>query len=115
MNKTNLNMMPTPVAELGADNPFSDRPSTAQQLSLVEAETSGALNELDQFENAPAGVEKSVWERFVDFRRQKIVLENIIKLKTLNVNEMALYLQKQTEEDELKRKEIDEYAKKSLA
>ncbi len=115
MNKTNLNPVTTFVPELGAENPFSDRPSTHQQMVIFETDNENALAELDSFDNAPGGVDSSVWERFVMFRRQKIDMENSLRLKMLNLNEMGLYMQKRIEEDETKRREIEEFTKNTLA
>jgi hypothetical protein len=106
--------VPTFIPELGVENPFSDRPSTHQQLSIHDADIETALVELDNFENAPPGVDMSVWNRFISFRRQKIEMENSLKVKNLNLSEMNLYLQKRIEEDEHKRREIDEFGKKIL-
>jgi hypothetical protein len=115
LNKTNLNPVPTFVPELGAENPFSDRPSTHQQLSIYDADNEAALAELDHFDNAPPGVDMSVWDRFISFRRQKIEMENSLRIKNLNLSEMNLYLQKRMEEDEHRRREIDEFGKNILA
>ncbi|CAF0746511.1 unnamed protein product [Brachionus calyciflorus] len=115
INKTNLNPTPHNVPELGVDNPFSDRPSTAQQLHFHEMDTQASLAELDNYEHAPSGCDHSVWERFINVRRNKIAMENTLKIKNLNINEMNLYLQKRMEEDDFKKKEIDEYSKNSLA
>lgn len=103
------------MPELGADNPFSDRPSTAQQFNMYEVDTDAALAEFDNFDNAPPGVDQSIWERFIHFRRNKIAMENTLRVKSLNLNEMNLYLQKRMEEDDLKRKDIDECSRKALS
>lgn len=114
LNKTNLNPAPTFLPELGAENPYSDRPSTHQQLSISDMENETTLAELDNFENAPGGVDIHVWERFVAFRRQKIAMENSLRLKNLNLTEMSLFMQKRTEEDELKKRQIEELSKNTL-
>lgn len=101
------------IPELGADNPFSDRPSTAQQISIYDQDTEATLVDLDNYEHAPTGVDESIWERFVYFRRQKIQMENSLRLKGLALSEMSLYLQKRVEEEERKKAEIEEFAKKS--
>ena len=104
-----------PLTELGADNPFSDRPSTAQQLMINDAEAESSVQELDDFSsNAPSGCDRATWERFVSFRGQKISMENILRMKALTLIEMNLYLQKRIEEDEQNKKEIDENIKVSM-
>ena len=42
-------------------------------------------------------------------------MENTLRIKSLNINEMNLYLQKRMEDDEMKRKDIEEYNKSALA
>lgn len=114
LNKTNLNPNPIFIPELGQDNPFSDRPSTAQQINVYETDTELTLADLDDYDNAPS-VDRSVWERFVAYRRQKIAFENDLKLKGLALAEINQYLQKRIEEDEQKRKEIDECNRHALS
>ncbi len=55
------------VPEYGADNPFSDRPSTAQQIQIYDQDTDIYLADLDEPDNAP-GVDAYIWERFVAHR-----------------------------------------------
>ena len=115
ISKTNLNPPVSHIPELGADNPFSERPTTAQQLSIYDADTEMTLAELDDYDNnAPGGIDRLVWDRFIYARRQKIAMENSLRLKGLAVNDMNLYLQKRIDEDEQKRKEIDELTKNSM-
>lgn len=115
VNKTILSPHPMQIAELGSENnPFADRPSTAQQQLLSEAELNAALADLDHIDNGPPGVDIGLWSRFVEFRRAKIALENSMRMKAINLNEMMLYLQKRAEDDEAKRREIEELARNAL-
>lgn len=100
---------------MGNDNPFSDRPTTAQQIFYNNAETEAYLRDLDKFENAPVGCDISVWERFVLARRNKIKMEDSLRMKNLNFNQMNYYRKNRSEEDENKRKQIEEYSKNALA
>ena len=115
INKICLNPAPTYMPELGEDNPFADRPTTCQQINIYDKDTEHALRELDNFENAPGGIDKSVWDRFTLVRRQKIEFENTLRNKGLNLSEMSLYFQKRQEEDEAKKREIDETNKNVFA
>jgi hypothetical protein len=83
-------------------------------LSITDAEMHAAFAELDNYESAAVSVDKPVWERFVEFRRQKIAMEASLRLKAISLNEMSLYLQKRIEDDEQKRREIDECSKSSM-
>jgi hypothetical protein len=103
---TNTNSL---IAELGDNNPFSERPSTAQQTNIYEIETEQFLGDLDKYENAPSGVDLTVWQRFIQFRRQRIALENNLRIKGLTYSDIYSYLQKRMEEDELLKKEIEDY------
>lgn len=109
VTKTNLNPQNIYLAELGANNPYAERPSTAQQILSQDIELEKSLNEMDAPNNAPIGIDNTVWERFINFRRQKIELENTIKWKGMLLSEMNLYFQKRMEEDEQKKREAEEY------
>ena len=111
VNKISLNPAPVFIPEMGEDNPFSERPSTCQQINIYDKDTEQTLRELDHFDNAPGGVDKSVWDRFTMARRQKIEAENILRNKGLNLNEMNLFFQRRNEEEEAKRREIDELSR----
>jgi hypothetical protein len=115
INKTCLNPPALFIPELGENNPFSDRPSTSTQIQFYEADTEAVLRDLDHFDNAPGAVDKSIWDRFVAFRREKIKMENNLRNKGLTLNEMNLFHQKRLEEDEQTKKSIDEYSKKVAA
>ena len=114
INKTNLNPPVLFVPEYGIDNPYSERPSTAQQLNIYDMDTEIYLADLDDIEHSP-GVDAVIWERFVAHRRQKIAMENHLKVKGLTLNEMMLFLQKRMEEDEQKKTMIEELSKNLLA
>lgn len=94
-------------------NPFAERPSTAQQIRNYNIETEMSMLELDSYENSP-GVEKPVWDRFVNYRHQKIELENSLRLKSLTLSEMQTFLQKRIEEDEQKKREVDQCIRRLL-
>jgi hypothetical protein len=116
-NQTQLNAVHF-MNELGELNPYSDRPSTAQQLNAHETELNSMLDEMDKLENLQpqlSNVDQFVWERFVQFRRQKVAFEAELRQKSLQLSEMSFYLQKRIEEDEKTRRKIDEISKESLA
>ena len=114
ISKSCLNAPLLFIPELGETNPIADRPSTSTQIALYEKDTESLLHEIDHFDNAPGGVDKSVWDRFLSFRRQKIKMENDLRDKGLTLNEMNLYYHKRLEEEDAKKKSIDEYSKKVL-
>ncbi len=115
ISKTNLNPPQVFVPELGTDNPFSDRPTTAQQLSIYDADTEHTLAELDDYDNnAPGGIDRLVWDRFINARRQKISLENSLRLKGLALNDMTLYYQRRIDQDDQKRRDIEDLTKANI-
>lgn len=105
-NKTISNPPIVFVPEYGADNPFSDRPTTAQQIILYDTDTEVYLADLDDFENNP-GIDNYIWERFIQHRRDKIIMENNLKVKGLNLIEMNQYYQKRVEEEEKLKRDIE--------
>lgn len=104
--KTIINPPIVFVPEYGQDNPFSDRPSTAQQIKIYDQDTDLYLADLDEPDNAP-GVDAHIWQRFVAHRRDKIKSENNLKVMGLNLSEMILFLQKRVEEEEATKKQCD--------
>ena len=114
INKTNLNPTQTYLPELGELNPFSERPSTAQQVIISEADIHTSLNDLDNFSNAPAGIDQTIWDRFVQFRRQKIAMETSVRMKGLMLSEMQAYMQSRVEEESVKKLETDELTDQTI-
>ncbi len=114
INKTIANPPHVFVPEFGVDNPFSNRPSTAQQLDIYDRDTEQYLADLDDIENSP-GVENYIWERFVVHRREKIAMENNLRVKGLTLTEMNLFFQKRVDEDEAKKSEIEALSKRLAA
>ena len=109
-NKTISNPQNVFIPEYGVDNPFSDRPTTAQQIILYDTDTEIYLAELDDVENSP-GIDNYIWERFVQHRRDKITMENNLKIKGLSLTEMNQYYQKRVEEEEKLKRQIEEMTK----
>lgn len=102
------------MPELGELNPFSERPSTAQQIIISEVDLQTSLNDLDSFSNAPAGIDQTIWDRFVHFRRQKIALESNIRMKGLTLGEMQAFLQNRIEEESFRKMETDELTDQTI-
>lgn len=106
------------LAELGEDtNPFAFRPSTAQQLQAYEDDIADQMAEWDKYEgNAPPGVDSFVWDRFVEFRRQKIEqFENKLRAKSLALAEQDYFMQKRAEEDEQVKAKIERLTKEAAS
>uniref|UniRef100_A0A803TEL1 Cilia and flagella associated protein 43 n=1 Tax=Anolis carolinensis TaxID=28377 RepID=A0A803TEL1_ANOCA len=88
-------------------NPYGDRPGSAKAFQDARAHLMKAIDEMDELENKPENVDLITWDRFCGVRRAKVESEQAIKQKALTLAEMQTFLQKQIEEDENIRKEID--------
>ena len=56
-------------------SPFSPRPSSSRAHSAATRTLEKAMLELDDEQYMPEGLETSVWQRFVETRRQKVESE----------------------------------------
>ena len=62
----------TPIYDPSSGNPFGDRPSTARQRNAALRGVEVALRDLDSDRNCPDGVDRDVWNRLCNYRRQKV-------------------------------------------
>nr|XP_060624330.1 cilia- and flagella-associated protein 43 [Anolis sagrei ordinatus] len=92
---------------IDAANPYGDRPGSAKAFQDARAHLMRAIDEMDELENRPENVDLIAWDRFCGVRRAKVESEQAIKQKALTLAEMQTFLQKQIEDDENIRKEID--------
>lgn len=81
-------------------SPFGPRPSSSRTNSVALRSLERAMDELDDEQHMPEGVESAVWQRLVQARRQKVESEQQVKAKALILAEMNSFLQRRTEEDE---------------
>ncbi|KAM7447734.1 Cilia- and flagella-associated protein 43 [Porites harrisoni] len=88
-------------------SPFGPRPSSSRANSEAVRSLERAMDELDDEQNMPEGVEPAVWQRLVQARRQKVESEQQVKAKALTLAEMNSFLQKRTEEDEKVNRELE--------
>ncbi|CAF0937184.1 unnamed protein product [Adineta ricciae] len=61
--------------------PEEYNPYSARQARLIELELDRIQSEADSFTNAPTNIVRSVWDRFVDFRRKRTELERQLRLQ----------------------------------
>uniref|UniRef100_A0A7M4F3D5 Cilia- and flagella-associated protein 43 n=1 Tax=Crocodylus porosus TaxID=8502 RepID=A0A7M4F3D5_CROPO len=92
---------------LDTANPYGDRPGSAKAYKDALAHLMRAMNELDNPENMPEGLDLPVWERFCSARRIKVESEQLVKRKALTLAEMQAFLQRRIEDDEKIKKDID--------
>nr|XP_034989894.1 cilia- and flagella-associated protein 43 isoform X1 [Zootoca vivipara] len=89
-------------------NPYGERPGSAEALKAALAHLMKGIDEMDEPENRPEGVDLPNWERFCEARRAKVESEQMVKQKALILAEMQTFLQKRTEDDERLRNDIEQ-------
>lgn len=89
-------------------NPVVPRPSSSRTQSEAQRSLERAMDELDDEQHMPEGVESAVWQRLVQARRQKLESEQQVKAKALVLAEMNAFMQKRTEEDEKVNRELEQ-------
>ncbi|XP_060538906.1 cilia- and flagella-associated protein 43 isoform X3 [Pantherophis guttatus] len=88
-------------------NPYGERPGSAKMYQDALAHLMKAIDEMDNPENRPEGLDIINWERFCAARRAKVESEQQVKQKALTLAEMQTFLQKRIEDDEQLRKDIE--------
>jgi len=88
-------------------SPFGPRPSSSRANSEAVRNLERAMDELDDEQHMPEGVESAVWQRLVQARRQKVDSEQQVKAKALVLAEMNSFMQRRTEEDEKVNRELE--------
>ncbi|XP_066477233.1 cilia- and flagella-associated protein 43 [Tiliqua scincoides] len=99
---------PKTKVHVDAANPYGDRPGSAKAHQDALAHLMKSIDDMDEPENRPEGLDLASWERFCAARRTKIESEQMVKQKALTLAEMQTFLQKRVEDDEKIRKEIDQ-------
>uniref|UniRef100_A0A8C3T8T3 Cilia and flagella associated protein 43 n=1 Tax=Chelydra serpentina TaxID=8475 RepID=A0A8C3T8T3_CHESE len=92
---------------LDTANPYGDRPGSARAYKEALAHLMKAIDEMDDPENMPEGLDLPVWERFCLARRTKVESEQLVKRKALTLAEMQAFLQKRMDDDEKIKMDID--------
>ncbi|XP_048713581.1 cilia- and flagella-associated protein 43 isoform X2 [Caretta caretta] len=92
---------------LDTANPYGDRPGSARAYEEALAHLMKAIDEMDDPENMPEGLDPTIWERFCLARRTKVESEQLVKRKALTLAEMQAFLQKRIDDDEKIRMDIE--------
>ncbi|XP_006166470.1 cilia- and flagella-associated protein 43 [Tupaia chinensis] len=93
--------------DTGNNNPFGERPGSAKLNKDNFAQLMKAMDELDNVNNMPEGVDPMVWDHFCITRRAKVENEQKVKQKAAGLMEMVAFLRKRVEEDEKLQQEIE--------
>uniref|UniRef100_A0A3P9LZI2 Cilia- and flagella-associated protein 43 n=1 Tax=Oryzias latipes TaxID=8090 RepID=A0A3P9LZI2_ORYLA len=87
--------------------PRGQRVKTPSQTPDVLNQMLKAMDELDEPEKMPFGLNPSVWQRFCLVRRSKVESEQKVKMQALILAEMQAFLQKRRDEDNAFQEEIN--------
>ncbi|XP_025322904.3 cilia- and flagella-associated protein 43 isoform X1 [Canis lupus dingo] len=87
--------------------PFGERPESGKLSKDTFAQLMKAMDDLDNINNMPEGLDPSVWEHFCMTRRAKVENEQKVKQKAAGLMEMMAFLQRRTEDDEKLQQEIE--------
>ncbi|KAK1164357.1 cilia- and flagella-associated protein 43 isoform X1 [Acipenser oxyrinchus oxyrinchus] len=85
----------------------ADQPGSVQATREALFPLMKAMDELDDPQSMPEGLDPSIWQRFCLSRRTKVESEQMVKQKALTLAEMQAFLQKRTEEDEKHKRDIE--------
>ncbi|XP_069620079.1 cilia- and flagella-associated protein 43 [Ranitomeya imitator] len=91
-----------------SEAPFGDRPGSAKSYKDSVVLLMKAMDEFDDPEHMPEGLDLPVWERFCLARRSKMEYEQQVKRKALVLAEMQEFLHKRIDEDERTRQDIED-------
>ncbi|XP_012517094.1 PREDICTED: cilia- and flagella-associated protein 43 [Propithecus coquereli] len=87
--------------------PFGERPGSGKLNKDNFAQLMKAMDELDNINNMPEGLDPLVWDHFCTTRRAKVENEQKVKQKAAGLMEMVAFLRKRVEEDEKVQQEIE--------
>ncbi|XP_006831543.1 PREDICTED: WD repeat-containing protein 96 [Chrysochloris asiatica] len=87
--------------------PFGERLGTDRLNKGASAQFMKAMDELDNINNMPEGLDVMVWEHFCATRRAKVENEQKVKQKAAGLMEMLAFLRKRIEDDEKVQKNIE--------
>ncbi|XP_032346883.1 cilia- and flagella-associated protein 43 isoform X2 [Camelus ferus] len=87
--------------------PFGERPGSGKLNKDAFAQLMKAMDDLDNINNMPEGLDPSVWDHFCMTRRTKVENEQEVKQKAAGLMEMAAFLRRRTDDDEKVQHEIE--------
>ncbi|XP_070462114.1 cilia- and flagella-associated protein 43 isoform X4 [Equus przewalskii] len=87
--------------------PFGERPESGKSNKDAFAQLMKAMDDLDNINNMPEGLDPSVWEHFCMTRRVKVENEQKVKQKAAGLMEMVAFVRRRTEDDEKVQREIE--------
>ncbi|NXI67699.1 CFA43 protein, partial [Anseranas semipalmata] len=98
---------PTTKMLLDTANPYGDCSASAEDYNVILTRLMKAMDELDNPEHMPNGLDPSIWEHFCLARRNKMESEQLVKWKALTLTEMQAFLQRRIDDNEKIKSEIE--------
>ncbi|KAI5277499.1 Cilia- And Flagella-Associated Protein 43 [Manis pentadactyla] len=87
--------------------PFGERPGSGKLNKDAFAQLMKTMDDLDNINNMPEGLDSLVWDRFCTTRRAKVENEQKVKQKAAGLMEMSAFLRRRVEDDEKVQQEIE--------
>ncbi|XP_019580633.2 cilia- and flagella-associated protein 43 [Rhinolophus sinicus] len=87
--------------------PFGERPESGKLNKDAFAQLMKGMDDMDNINNMPEGLDPSVWEHFCMTRRVKVENEQKVKQKAAGLVEMVAFLRRRVEEDDKVQQEIE--------
>ncbi|KAK2501805.1 hypothetical protein MC885_003251, partial [Smutsia gigantea] len=87
--------------------PFGERQGSEKLNKDAFAQLMKAMDDLDNINNMPEGLDPLVWDHFCTTRRAKVENEQKVKQKAAGLMEMSAFLQRRVEDDEKVQQEIE--------
>uniref|UniRef100_A0A8C2LW88 Cilia- and flagella-associated protein 43 n=1 Tax=Cricetulus griseus TaxID=10029 RepID=A0A8C2LW88_CRIGR len=94
-------------ADVNSLVPYGERPGSGKLNKDNYTQLMKSMDELDNANNMPEGLDPSVWEHFCLTRRTKVENEYRVKQKAAGLQEMTSFLRKRLEDDEVVQHEIE--------
>ncbi|KAM5271833.1 cilia- and flagella-associated protein 43 [Ctenodactylus gundi] len=94
-------------ADITSIVPFGEQSGASKSSKDTFAQLMKGMEELDNINNMPEGLDPSVWSHFCITRRAKVENEHKVKQKAAGLMEMTAFLRKRVEEDEKVQQEIE--------
>ncbi|XP_054437726.1 cilia- and flagella-associated protein 43 [Pteronotus mesoamericanus] len=87
--------------------PFGERPGSGKLNADAFAQLMKAMDDLDNINNMPEGLNPLVWSHFCATRRAKVENEQKVKQKAAGLTEMVAFHRRRVDEDEKVHQEIE--------
>ncbi|XP_066211577.1 cilia- and flagella-associated protein 43 isoform X2 [Saccopteryx leptura] len=94
-------------SDMTSNVPFGERPGSGKLNQENFAQLMKAMDEMDNINFMPEGLDPLIWDHFCMTRRVKVENEQKVKRKAAGLMEMAAFLRRRVDEDEKVQQEIE--------